>query len=302
MSTEAKHVVIVGGSWAGLAAAMQLGRARRRVLIVDGGQPRNRFAHASHGYLGQDGVAPALILETFRAQVLAYPTVELRTGIAQAASQSDGGFTVTLGDGESVRAERVILATGVIDELPSIPGLAERWGRSVAHCPYCHGYEVSDLRLGVLASGEQAMHQAMLLPDWSADVTLFTNGAFAPNDEELTKLARRGVRIESRPVEELVGSGTELSGVRVRDGDVVPLDTMFVQPRVRLASDLAEQLGCAIDEGPMGPMIRTDGMKETTVKNVFSAGDAARAPHSATFAAADGAMAGMAAHRSLIFG
>src|SRR5688572_15196043 len=165
-------VIVVGGSFAGLSAAMQLGRARRRVLVVDAGRPRNRFAHSSHGFLGQDGRSPAEILETFRQQVLAYPTVELRQDEASDARDAgDGGFVVELGSGGSVRARRLVLATGVVDELPAVPGLAERWGVTVLHCPYCHGYEVADTRLGVLATGEGSMHHALLLPDWSADVT-----------------------------------------------------------------------------------------------------------------------------------
>jgi thioredoxin reductase len=300
MSGEAYDVVVVGGSWAGLAAAMQLGRARRRVLVVDAGLPRNRFARSSHGFLGQDGRAPAAILETFRAQVLAYPTVRLHAGEAEEARASaDAGFTVELSSGGSVRAARLILATGVVDELPGIPGLAERWGATVLHCPYCHGYEVADGRLGVLATGEKSLHQALLLPDWSADVTLFTNGTTTPDPDQRAALAGRGVRVETRAVHALLGDAPALTGVRLQDGDVVPLDALFTASRTRMASPLAERLGCAFDDGPFGPIVRTDARKETCVPGIFCAGDAARAPHSATWAAADGATAGISAHQSL---
>jgi thioredoxin reductase len=297
--------VIAGGSFAGLSAAMQLVRARRRVLILDTGLPRNRFAHASHGFLGQDGRTQAEILGIGRAQVLAYPTAELREAAAVRASGLNGAFEVELESGGLARARRLILATGVVDELPDLPGLRERWGRSVLHCPYCHGYEVADRRLGVLAVSEANMHQALLLPDWSGDVTLFTNGAFEPDPAQREALAARGARVEPRRVVELLGAGADLEGIRVTGdgGDaVITLDALFTASRTRMASPLAEQLGCAFDDGPFGPVARTDASKETTVPGVYAAGDMARAPHTVTWAAADGVTAGIAVHRSLALG
>jgi len=300
MLDEGYDVVVIGGSWAGLAAAMQLGRARRRVLVVDAGRPRNRFARTSHGFLGQDGRSPAAILDTLRAQVMAYPTVQFHPGEAKEASMSgDGAFAVDLSPGGSLRARRLVLATGVVDELPGIPGLAERWGATVLHCPYCHGYEVADGRLGVLATSEKSMHQALLLPDWSDRVTLFTNGSLSPDPDQQAALAARGVRVETRMVTALVGDPPGLTGIRLEDGEIVALDAVFTVPRTRMASGLADALGCALDDGPFGPVVRTDARKETSVPGVFCAGDAARTPHSATWAAADGATAGISAHQSL---
>ena len=301
MSSTTHDVAVIGGSFAGLSAAMQLARARRRVLVVDAGSPRNRFAHASHGFLGQDGRAPAEIMATAREQVLSYPTAELRHDEATHALSRDGTFELTLATGTVERARRVVIATGVIDDLQDLPGLKERWGRTVLHCPYCHGYEVADQRLGVLAVGEMSVHQALLLPDWSADVTLFVNGAFEPTAQQLDRLAARGVRIESRRVAELVGEGETLSGVRLagRGREVVAIDALFTGSRTRMASPIAEQLGCAFDDGPFGPIIRTDARRETTVPGVFAAGDAVRAPHNATWASADGVQAGISAHQSL---
>jgi len=295
-------VVVVGGSFAGLAAAMQLARARRRVLVVDAGHPRNRFAHASHGFLGQDGRAPSEILDTARAEVLAYPTVAFLRGEATLARAEQDGFAIALASGATLHARRLVLAAGIVDDLPDVPGLAERWGATVLHCPYCHGFEVADARLGVLAVGEASLHVVMLLPDWSRDVTLFTNGAFAPDAAQREALAARGVRIESRAVEALVGAAPALAGVRLAGGETVPLDALFTSPRNHMASPLAGQLGCAFDDGPLGPVVRTDARKATTVPGVFAAGDAARPQHNATFAAADGAMAGISAHQSMVFG
>ena len=295
-------VIVAGGSFAGLSAAMQLARARRRVLVVDTGLPRNRFAHASHGFLGQDGRPPAEIIDAARAQVLAYPAAELRLDEVTHAASTGDGFEVRLASGATARARRVVLATGVIDELADLPGLRERWGRTVLHCPYCHGYEVADGRLGVLAVSEASLHQALLLPDWSSAVTLFTNGAFEPSEEQRRALAARGVRIDPRRVIEIVGEGERLDGVRMggsAGGTVVPLDALFTGSRTRMASPLADQLGCAMDDGPFGPVIRTDAWKETSVPRVFAAGDIARVPHNVTWASADGVTAGIGAHRSL---
>ena len=301
MGDDRYDAVVVGGSFAGMAAAMQLARARRRVLVVDAGRPRNRFAHASHGFLGQDGRAPAQIIATARAEVLAYPTASFAQDEATHARQVNGGFELALASGATAAARRLVLATGVVDELPEIPGLRERWGVTVLHCPYCHGYEVADRRIGVLATGEMAVHQAPLVTDWSADVTLFTNG-IAFDAEQRAAFAAKGVRMEERPVAALIGDGLELSGVRLEDGETIAIDALFTASRVRMASPLAEQLGCAFDDGPFGPLIRTDGRKVTTVPGVFAAGDAARVPYNATLAAADGVLAGISAHQSLVFG
>ena len=302
-------VVVVGGSWAGLSAAMQLGRARRRVLVVDAGLPRNRFARTSHGFLGQDGRTPAAILETARDQVLAYPTVRIIhdevTGVTPPAQAPNGELEVTLASGPIARARRLVLATGVVDELPDIPGLGERWGKTVLHCPYCHGYEVAGGRLGVLAVGESSIHQALLLPDWSDDVTLFTNGSLELTADHRDALAARRVRIDERSIVGIVGAGPALDGVRLRGpdgGGLVGLDALFTASRTRMASPIAEQIGCAFDDGPFGPVIRTDARKETTVPRVYAAGDAARERHTATWASADGVTAGISAHQSLALG
>ncbi|HEU0299105.1 MAG TPA: NAD(P)/FAD-dependent oxidoreductase [Longimicrobium sp.] len=301
MGPDRYDVVVVGGSFAGWAAALQLGRARRRVLVVDAGRPRNRFAHASHGFLGQDGRAPAEIVATARAEVLAYPTAAFLADEATHARAADDGFELTLASGSTVAASRLVLATGIVDELPEVPGLRERWGVSVLHCPYCHGYEVADRRFGVLAAGEMAVHQALLVTDWSADVTLFTNGALEPDAEQRDQLAARGVRIETRPVAEVLGDAPEISAVRLADGETIPIGALFTQPRTRMASPLAQQLGCEFEDAPAGPIIRTDPLRATSVPGVFAAGDAARAFTNATLAAADGVLAGVSAHRSLVF-
>ena len=292
-------VTVIGGSFAGLSAALQLVRARRRVLVVDAGQPRNRFAHTSHGFLGHDGQPPASLIRHARSQVLSYSTAHFVDGEATEARERDGELEVALASGAIHHTRRLILATGVVDELPDIPGLRERWGVTVLHCPYCHGFEVASRRLGVLATGATAVHQALLLPDWSDDVTLFTSGVVAPDDTQRAALEARGVRVETEPVTAVLGDAPQLHGVRLGDGRVVALDALFTASRTRQASPLAEQLGCAFDDGPFGPVIRTGERKETTVPGVFAAGDAARPTHNATWASSDGVTAGIGAHQSL---
>ncbi|WP_322071109.1 NAD(P)/FAD-dependent oxidoreductase [Paraburkholderia bannensis] len=293
-------VIVIGGSFAGLSAAMQLARARRRVLVIDAKKPRNRFAAHSHGFFGQDGKSPAEIINEATAQLAKYPTVEIVTAEAETARHIDGQFDVTLQDGRTFTAARIVLATGVRDELPALPGLAERWGTSVLHCPYCHGYEVADRRLGVLATNSMSLHQALLLPDWGP-TTLFTQGAFEPDAQEQAQLDARGVVVERSSVVEVLGDVPHIAGLRLADGRVVDIDALFVGPTTHMASSLATQLGCEFDDGTMGKVIRVDELKQTSVAGVFAAGDAATAWANASFAAAAGVTAGIAVHRSLIF-
>ncbi|ALM86752.1 NAD(P)/FAD-dependent oxidoreductase [Bordetella sp. N] len=293
-------VIVVGGSFAGLSAAMQLARARRRVLVLDGGKPRNRYAQHSHGFFGQDGKTPAEILTEVRKQLLAYPTVRLIDGYAQNAAAQGDHVVFTLADGSRHVGARVILATGIRDELPALAGVEERWGISVLHCPYCHGYEVAGRALGVLATSPMSLHQAMLIPDWGP-TTWFTQGIVEPSPEEAAALEARGVHIERAPVVEILGKSPAITGLRLKDGRNVAVDALFVGTRTHLASDLAQQLGCALDDGPLGPVVRVDDWGHTTVRGVFAAGDMSVLMTNATFASASGVKAGVAAHRSLIF-
>ncbi|MES2530767.1 MAG: NAD(P)/FAD-dependent oxidoreductase [Pseudomonadota bacterium] len=288
--------VVIGGSYAGLSAALQLARARRRILVVDAGVRRNRFVQSSHGFLGQDGRAPDAIAADGRAQLLAYPTVQWHAGLATQAGAQGDGFVVTLDTGGVVHAKRLVLAPGVVDELPAIDGLAERWGRTVFHCPYCHGYELNEGRIGVIASGAPSMHHAVMLPDWGR-VTLFTHGTFVPDDAQRAVLSARGVVVEPEVIARIADDAT----VVLADGRQLPMDGLFTATRTRVASPLAAQLGCAFDDGPMGAFIRTDEMKQTTVPGVFACGDAARGAGNVALAVGDGALAGVGAHRSTIF-
>ena len=297
-----KHIdfAVIGGSYAGLSAALQLARAGRNVLVVDAGQRRNRFVDAagetSHGFLTQDGRPPAEIAADAREQLMNYPNVEWMHGTAEDARvATDGRLEFRVGT-EAISAHRLILATGVRDELPPVPGLAERWGRSIFHCPYCHGYEMNAGRIGIIAASPLALHHAIMLPDWGSP-TLFLNGAYIPSAEDLAAIARRGTQVETTLIDRIDGH----ADVVLQDGRMISLNGLFTQPRTLLASPVAEQLGCALEDGPMGLFIKVDEGKATSVPNVFACGDAARAAGNVTLAVADGAMAGFGAHRTSMF-
>lgn len=293
-------VIIIGGSFAGLSAGLYLARARRSVCIVDTRSPRNRFAAHSHGLFGQDGNDPGTMLATARSQVAAYPTATFIDGKVVGATGAADGFSVTLATGDVLESARLVLAFGISDELPAIPGLAERWGKSVLHCPYCHGYEFSEQRLGVLYLFPRSVEQAMLIAEWGP-TTLYLNGADGPDATSLVRLRERGIQIEPAPVRALHGDGSRLSSIELADGRTSAVDALYLGPATRLNSDVAQQLGCELEDGTFGDVIRTDAIRMTTVPGVYAAGDIARASHNVTWACADGVTAGLAAHRSLVF-
>ena len=293
------EVVIVGGSFAGLAAALQLARARRSVLVVDSGKARNRFSHAAHGILGHDGRSPAEIRRLGREQLLAYPTASVVNATVDRIEGEADAFYVVLGDGQTIRVRRIILAHGVTDTLPDIDGLAACWGVSVLHCPYCDGFENADRRIGVLINDVLPIHQAWMLPDWSDDVTFFSQGHDLTTEERAT-LAMRGVKVIEEPVTAVRHHDGCIEAAVLADGGEVALDALFVAPRTAPSSPLAAQLGCELEDGPMGPYIKVDGRMATTVAGVCAAGDTARAMQNGSMAIADGVMAGAMTHMTLI--
>ncbi|UXT50325.1 NAD(P)/FAD-dependent oxidoreductase [Agrobacterium tumefaciens] len=289
-------VIIIGGSYAGLSAALQLGRARKNVLVVDAGKRRNRFASHSHGFLGQDGKAPGEIVAEARRQIERYQTIAWAEGSVTGARGAFGDFAIEIDGRRRESATRLILAMGVTDQLPDITGLKERWGSSVFHCPYCHGYELDQGKIGVIAASPMAIHHALMLPDWG-ETTFFTNGIFMPDEDQAALLSARGVRVEKDRIAEIAGH----ADVVLSDGRSIALAGLFTQPKLRITSDWIGKLGCSVEEGPMGASIVTDAMKQTTVRGIFACGDVARPAGSVALAVGDGAMAGAAAHRSILF-
>lgn len=289
-------VIVVGGSYAGMAATLQLVRARRSVLVIDAGERRNRFASHSHGFLGQDGVPPGEIAANARRQLEAYPTLTWFEGRVEAVTGQVDEFTVTTSDGGSHGGRRILLATGVADRLPAVEGLAERWGKSIFHCPYCHGYELGQGRIGIVGASPMSIHQAELLTDWGS-VTLLVNAAVDLSQEDRSTLERRGVTIEEAPIDKIEGH----ADVAMADGRMLRFAGLFTATRTSPSGSLAEAMGCVLEETPMGIQVRTDAESKTSVTGVFACGDVARAPHSVSLAVGNGAMAGAQVHRSLLW-
>ena len=270
-------VVIVGGGAAGLSAALTLGRARRSVVVIDAGEPRNAPADHVHGYLTRDGVSPADLLALGREEVRGYG-VELVDGRAVRATRApeDGGtFAVELDNGRTVPGRRLLVTTGLVDELPDIPGLAPRWGRDALHCPYCHGWEVRDQAIAVIATGAMGAHQASLFRQWSSDVTLLVHTGPPPTDEEREQFAARAVRIVEGTVAEVVVADDRITGVRLEGGPVVPADAVVVQPRMVARSEVLASLGIEAVEHPLGvgTLVEADPFGATAVPGVWVAGN-----------------------------
>jgi thioredoxin reductase len=288
-------VVVVGAGAAGLSAGLVLGRARRKALIVDAGEPSNLAAEAVGGFLGADGRPPAELYERARAGLDPYPSVVLRPGSIVAGEGGGGGgaFTLRTEAGEIERARTVLIATGMEYRPPELPGVGERWGRSVFHCPFCHGWEVRGGRLGVLGTGEAAVHRALLLTSWSDDVTVYSNGEPPPAEPAL---AVAGVAIDERRIAALAGPGTELGAVRFADGSERGCDALLVAVTLHQRSGLAAQLGAELAEpGPIAAdAIVADERGITTVPGLFPAGDVTARMPSVANAVASGSNAAAA--------
>lgn len=290
-------VAVVGGSFAGVSAAIMLARARRRVVIIDEGTTRNRFAHASHGFLGMDGAAPEAIRAKGLAEVLAYPTAQHLEGRVERIAGRVGNFVL---DGpEEVRAARVILAFGQRDRLPDIPGLSECWGKTVAQCPYCHGYELADRTTGLLAWEAIPLHHSVHLKDWTDDLILLENGV-SVTEAEAKALDRPGLQRRAGQVLRVVHSEGAIEAVELEGSQRVEMRALYLVTWQEPTSSLGEDLGCEVVETPMGRHLKVDDHQRTTVPGIFAAGDLARPFPSATQAASTGNRAGAACHQDLL--
>ena len=294
-------VVVVGGGAAGLSGALTLARARRSVLVVDAGEPRNAPASGVHGFLTRDGISPAELLEIGRAEVRGYGA-EVIDGRVASAGRTEDGFTVMLESGRQVGARRLLVATGLVDELPDVAGVRERWGRDVVHCPYCHGWEVRDLPIGVLASGPMAVHQALLFRQLTADLTLFLHTEPRPTDEEAEKLAARGIRVVEGEVESLEVVEDRLTGVRMVGGEIVELQALAVATRLMARADMLVGLGVEATDHPfgVGEHIDADATGLTAVPGVWVAGNVTDPTAQVLASANAGVMAGATINADLI--
>ncbi|MCK0173438.1 MULTISPECIES: NAD(P)/FAD-dependent oxidoreductase [Mycobacteriaceae] len=289
--------VIAGGGAAGLSAALVLGRARRRTLLVDAGAPSNAVSHGIGGLLGQDGRPPAELYATGRRELERYPTVEVRTGEVVDAERGEL-FTVRLADGGAATARRLLLATGMDYRLPDVPGLADLWGDTVFHCPFCHGWEMRDAPLAAMASGGRAVHAALMLRGWSDDIVLLTDSL---TEDEFALVSAAGIAVDTRAVAEVRGvpNGVEIV---FSDGAVLARGGLMAAPVMRQRSALAERLGVRLNSGnPMAEdAVWVDEFGRTSVAGVFAAGDVTVQMPQVAAAIAAGAKAAAATVQSLL--
>ncbi|KYG76151.1 MULTISPECIES: NAD(P)/FAD-dependent oxidoreductase [Roseivirga] len=264
------EVIIIGGSYAGLSAALTLGRSLRKTLVIDAGQPCNRFTPHSQNFLTHDGRKPSEISAIAKEQVQQYKTVEFLDGMALSVDKTPEGFTVETDQG-SFSSKRLVLAAGIKDILPDIPGVAECWGKSVIHCPYCHGYEFHGQPTGILANGEKAFHYAQLISNLTKELTIFSNGKLDLPVEQLEAINRNNINIIETEIQSVVHENGQISKIILRDGSSHTISALYHGPEFELNTNIAQSLGCEIGEHGL---IEVDPKQMTTVPGVYACGDA----------------------------
>jgi thioredoxin reductase len=290
-------VIIVGGSYSGLGAAMGLGRALKKVLVIDSGEPCNKQTPYSHNFLTQDGKPPKEIATLGRAQVENYSTVVFFNGLATTGRKTENGFEIEVASGETFATSKLIFATGIRDLLPKIEGFASCWGISVLHCPYCHGYEVRNETTGILSNGDHGYQVAQLISNWTKELTLFTNGTSTLTSEQLTSLNRHNIEIVEKEIERLIHNDGSIESITFKDGSKRFLKALYTAFPFEQHCQIPESLGCVYtDEG----YIKVDVFQETTVEGVFGCGDSTTRMRTVANAVATGTTAGMTASRKMI--
>lgn len=296
---EKWDVIIVGGGVAGLSAALTLGRACRRVLVIDAGEPRNRFTTHMHGALGNEGSDPADLLWRGREELSAYD-VTLRAGAVERVESADNGVIAHLADGASVFGRAMIAATGLTDDLPEIAGLAELWGTGVLHCPYCHGWEVRGQRLAVLGTSPMSLHQAELIRQWSDRLTFFTADVGPLTPDVAARLRARGIELVDTPVTEILSDDGQLTGVHLADGEQIELDAVFTAPTPRPHDEFLKSVAVERTEYPMGSFITVDPAGRTSHPRIWAIGNVVNPPANVPMSIGAGSMTGGAVNMALV--
>lgn len=289
-------VIILGGSYAGLSAAMALGRSLRSVLIIDSGLACNRQTPHSHNFITQDGETPAAIAAKAKAQVLQYSTVKFVDGLAVSGRKTEGGFAITMQTGDVFGARKLIVATGINDLLPDIPGISDCWGISVIHCPYCHGYEYRGRKTGIMANGERAFHVASLVRNLTDDVTVLTSGTSDFDTEQRAKLDRYNIRVVETGISAIEHRNGYISSVSFGDGSTMAFDAVYAAVPFGQHSDIPVALGCELTEHGH---IKVNPSQQTSVEGVFACGDNSGMMRSVANAVATGSLAGVMANNAL---
>jgi len=290
-------VIIIGGSYAGLATAMALGRALRNVLIIDSGKPCNRQTPHSHNFLTQDGKTPKEISALAKQQVVAYDTVTFFDGIATKGLKTSNGFEIQTEKGNKFSATKLVFATGIKDVMPNIIGFSECWGISVLHCPYCHGYEVKNEITGILGNGEYGFEFSKLISNWTKKLILFTNGTSTLTDEQKILLEKHSIEIVEKEIKELEHQNGQLKSILFKDGSKQIVKAIYTKLPFEQNCTLAEQLGCELTEDGY---IKIDAFQKTTTENVFACGDNATRIRTVANAVAMGTLTGMTVNKELI--
>jgi thioredoxin reductase len=299
MTTDQEFdVIIVGGSYSGLAAAMSLGRALRKVLIIDSGNPCNKQTPHSHNFLTRDGERPDEIAAIARRQVMSYDLIKLYNGTAITAEKNGIGFKVMTSNHDTFAAKKLVFATGVRDTMPAISGFTECWGISVLHCPYCHGYEVRNKPTGILANGETALELAILIANWTKDLTLFSNGISTLSGEQQSILRKKNVGIIEKEIELLDHTGGYIQNIRFKDGTTFPVQAMYARLGFEQHCAIPNTLGCELTEEGY---ITTDVFQKTTVPGVFACGDNTTRMRTIATSVAMGTIAGIVANKDIVF-
>lgn len=298
-ATNIRDVAIIGGGAAGLSAALTLARARRNVTVIDAGEPRNAPAAGAHGLLGNEGINPFDLLARGRTEAQTYGAEIIRARVIEARPDGDD-YVVTLDDGRQIGARQLIIASGVRDVLPDIEGLRDRWGRDVVHCPYCHGWEIRDQSLGIIATSEMSAYQSIMFHQWSADITLFSQG-IEFGDKELDTLAAVGIPVIDEPVEALEITNDQLSGVRLADGSTIAVEAVGVSSGMRANLDGLEALGLETETIPPGTYLKADDTGHTNVPGVWGAGNVIDLTLQVSECASQGARVAITLNNELIF-
>lgn len=290
-------VIIIGGSYSGLAAAMALGRALKNVLVIDSGLPCNRQTPHSHNFLTQDGQTPKEIAAIAKQQVAVYDTVSFVAGKAVSGEKTANGFSIQTESGEIWQGSQLIFATGIRDVLPAIKGIAESWGISVLHCPYCHGYEVRNRKTGIIGNGEVAFEQAKLIANWTKELTVFTNGAATFTGIQREKLIQHGISIEEKELAALEHTNGQVQNVVFEDHSKKAVDALYIRSPFEQHCNIPEMLGCELTEEGY---LKTDASLETTVSGIYACGDNASRMRTVANAVATGTAVGMGLSRKMI--
>lgn len=290
------EVIIIGGSYAGLSAALALGRSLRKVLIIDSGLPCNRFTPHSQNFLTQDGQKPHIIAETAKAQVLKYPSVVFHNALAVSGKKIEDGFLITTQTNEEFKAKKIIFATGIEDSMPEIKGFKASWGVSVIHCPYCHGYEFRKQQTGIMANGERAFHLATLVNNLTRQLTIFTMGKADFSEEELTKLKKHNIKINETLISEIEHEKGYIKNIILSDGSRLPLNALYAALPFKQQSSIPASLGCEFTEHGH---IETDPLQKTTIPDVFACGDSTNMLRSVANAVHTGNLVGAIVNKEL---